>query len=188
MKRPVDDTQNNAQIRSINENRGTFALQASLESSAKFYESLIEDLQTTQKNALGKSKVLRKAFYEDIDKYFNIIDERIERACRTGLKSFSNQNRSTMVSLKACVDLTAKMDNLLAKTDGEQFTQGEPLLNQVKLLLQSLADSSIDAVEIPQVRLERRQDWNLEGAVNLQLRRVQRRVGVSNILSQLHTY
>ena len=53
------------------------------------------------------------------------------------------------------------------------------MLSQVSELLQSLADQTyIDAVEIPQVRLERGQDWSLEGAVDLKLLGVRRKIRV----------
>ena len=80
--------------------------------------------------------------------------------------------------MKACVDMTTNMDELIAQNDRKIFAEGEELLSQAKELLQSLAGPSIDAVEIPQVRLERGQDWSLEGAVDLQLLQVQHNVCV----------
>ena len=60
------------------------------------------------------------------------------------------------------------------------------MLSQVSELLQSLADQTyIDAVEIPQVRLERRQDWSMKGAVDLQLLRVQRNAQVCTAVLQM---
>ena len=146
-----------------------------LKTKAKFYESIIKELKTTQTNALDKSDVLRKTFHGEIDKYFNTINHQIAVACITDLTAFESQSQATIVNMQACADLTAKMDNLIAKTDSELLPQGAQLLSQAKRLSQALDDSFIDAVEVPQVRFERGQDWSLEGAVNLQLRKVQRR-------------
>ena len=74
------------------------------------------------------------------------------------------------------------MNNLIAKSDSDLLAQGEQLLNQAHELSQSLADPSIDAIEIPQLRLERGQDWSLEGAVDLKLLRVQRPARVSTLV------
>ena len=145
-----------------------------LEISAKDYEAAIKELIATQRDAEEKSKNLRKAFHEDIDAYFDTVDERIKVYCSTDLKRFNVKSQNTIAKMKACVDLTAKMDNLITQYDRELFAEGEELLSQAKELLQSLVVPSIDAVEIPQVRLERGQDWILEGAVDLQLLRVQR--------------
>ena len=150
-----------------------------LKISAKCYESAINELKETQKKVAHKSKVLRKAFHEDIDKYFDAVDGRIESVCNPYFNSFANSNQDMNIKMKACVDLTAKMDHLMAQNDSELFARGEQLLNKAEELSQSLAGSSMDAVEIPQVRLERRQDWSLEGAVDLQLLPVQRRLHVS---------
>ena len=128
---------------------------------------------------------MRKAFHEDIDKYFDTIDERIEVACRTGLKTFKGQNQALIKQIQACVALTSKMDNLIAKTDSELLAGGEKLLSKADELSQSLADPSIEAVEMPQVRLERGQDWSLEGAVDLQLLTVERRLRVSITLCRV---
>ena len=71
------------------------------------------------------------------------------------------------------------MEHLMAQNDSELLAQGDQLLRQAKQISLSLACPSIDDVEMPQVILERGQDWSLEGAVNLQLRKVQRRPDVS---------
>ena len=147
--------------------------------NAKGYESAINELKDMQKKVTHKSKALRKAFHEDIDKYFDAIDERIKSFCNADFKTFTNGNQDMNAKLKVCVDLTAKMDHLLAQNDSELLAQGEQLLSQANELSQSLAGPSIDAVHIPQVRLERGQDWSLEGAVDLQLRQVQCRPHVS---------
>ena len=147
-----------------------------LENSARRYESAINELKGMQKNVAHKSKKLRKAFHEDIDKYFDAIDERIESFCKRDLKTLKNTNQDITVTTKACIELTAKLDNLIAKTDSELLAQYEQLLSQAQELSQSLV--YFDAVEIPQVRLERGQDWSLEGAVDLQLCRVQRKARV----------
>ena len=150
-----------------------------LETDAKFYESIIQELKATQKSSSEKSKVLRKAFHADIDKYFDTVDERIEVACGTDLKTFKGQNQAMIKQIQACVGLTSKMDNLIAKTDSELLAEGEKLLSKAEELSQSLAGPSIDAVEIPQVRVERGKDWSLEGGVDLQLLPVQRKLRVS---------
>ena len=76
-----------------------------------------------------------------------------------------------IAKIKACEGLTAKMNHLITQ-DRKLLSEGEEFLSQAKEFLQSLAGPSIDAVGIPQVRLERGQDWSLEGAVDLQLLRV----------------
>ena len=154
-----------------------------LKISAKCYESAINELKETQKKVAHKSKVLRKAFHEDIDKYFDAVDGRIESVCNPYFNSFANSNQDMNIKMKACVDLTAKMDHLMAQNDSELLAQGEQLLNKAEELSQSLAGSSMDAVEIPQVRLERRQDWSLEGAVDLQLLRDQRQAQLNATVS-----
>ena len=59
------------------------------------------------------------------------------------------------------------------------LAEGKQLLTQAQELSQSLPGALMDCVEIPQVRLERRQDWSLEEAVDFQLRPVRRRSLVS---------
>ena len=155
-----------------------------LEIGATFYESIIKELKTTQENSSEKITVLRQAFHEDVDKYFDTIDERIQTACGTSLATVEGQTQAVVENMKASDDLTAKMDNFIAKNDSELLARGEQLLSKAQELSQSLAGSSIDAVEIPQVRLERAQDWGLEGAVDLQLQKVQHRPRVSATLIQ----
>ena len=145
-----------------------------LKISAKSYEAAINKLKTTQKDVMEKCKNMRRAFHQDIDKYFDTIDERIESCYSTDLKTVTDQNQDVIMKTKACDDLTANMENLIAQNDRKLFAKGEQLLSQADELLQSLAGPSIDAVEIPQVRLERGQNWSLDGAVDLQLLRVQR--------------
>ena len=143
-------------------------------SDSETYDSIKEELQAAQKNAEQKSKALRKAFHEDIDKYFDTIDERIETFSGISSKTFNDQHHGGTDQLEACVvDITIYMDKLIAQNDRKLFAEGEQLLGKAKELLQSLTGASIDAVEIPQVRLERGQDWRLEGAVDLQLLPVQ---------------
>ena len=145
-----------------------------LKINAKSYETAINELKKTQKDVMEKSKKIRRAFHQDIDKYLDTIDKRIESCYSTDLKTVTDQNQDVIMKTKACDDLTANMENLIAQNDRKLFAKGEQLLSQADELLQSLAGPSIDAVEIPQVRLERGQDWSLEGAVDLQLMRVQR--------------
>ena len=145
-----------------------------LQINAKSYEAAINKLKTTQKDVMEKSKNMRKSFHEDIDKYFDTIDERIGSFCSTDLNTFTHQNRDVVMKTKACEDLTANMESLIAQNDRKLLSQGEPLLSQAKEFLQSLECQSIDALKIPQVRLERGQDWSFEGAVDLQLLQVQR--------------
>ena len=150
--------------------------------SAKGGELAIKEFKAAQKDAFEKSKVLRQAFHNDIDKYLDNIDERIASFYSTHLKTFQDHNQNTIAKLKACVNLTSDMDNLRTQNEGKLLADGEKMLSQAKELLQSLSDQTyIDAVEIPQVRLERRQDWSLEGAVDLQLQQVQRSVRMIRI-------
>ena len=150
-----------------------------LEISAKFHESIIKEMQTTHKNSLKKIKDYRKVFHEEIDKYFDAIEERIEIAYGTGLATIEGQTQAVTEGMKACVDLASQMDNTVAETDSALLAQGQQLLSQANKLSQSLAGPSIDTVEIPQVGLERGQDWSLEGAVDLQLRTIQCRPRVN---------
>ena len=137
-------------------------------------------------NASYKSKELRKTFHEDIDKYFDTIDERIESFSKTNLESVTDQCQDMMVKMKSCVDMTTSVDALVAaENDSKMLALGEQFLSQAEELLQLLAGPSIDAVEIPQLRLERGQDWSLKGAVDLQLRRVQRSV---RVVSNRHAF
>ena len=77
-----------------------------------------------------------------------------------------------IAKMKACVDMATAADDLMKQSDRNLFAEGDKLLTKAGGLLQSLAGPFMDRVEIPQVRLERRQDWSLEGAVDLQLRRI----------------
>ena len=80
--------------------------------------------------------------------------------------------------MQTFADLAESMDTLLRRNDSvEMLAQGEQLLSQAKELLQ--ARQSIDAVEIPQVRLERGQDWSLEGTVDIEVIRGHRNFRVS---------
>ena len=77
---------------------------------------------------------------------------------------------------------TENMDVLLRHNDSEKLIQGEKLLSQAEEFLQ--AGPSSDALEmpqIPQVRLERGQDRNLEGAVGIEVTRSHRNFQVSAI-------
>ena len=65
------------------------------------------------------------------------------------------------------------MDKFSNIHNGKSVCEGEQrLLSETKEMSQSLAGPSIDTVEIPPVRLERGQDWNLED----QFHRVQNKV------------
>ena len=81
--------------------------------------------------------------------------------------------------MQTFADLADNMDMLLRRNDSRMLARGEQLLSQAKELLQ--ARQSIDAVEIPQVRLERTQDWSLEGAADLEITRSHRTFRVSTI-------
>ena len=144
------------------------------------YESVIEEFKSLQENITDKSKDMRKTFHEDIDKHFDAIDERIDSLCKTELNTLTDKNQDAREKTKACVDLAENVDTLLRQNDSvEMLAQGEQLLSQAKELLQ--AGSSIGALEIPQVRLKRGQDWSLEGAVDLEITRSHRTFRVSTI-------
>ena len=145
----------------------------------KRYETAIKELEKTQKNALQKSKVLRKAFHETVEKYFDAVDDRIARFCSRDYTIFKDKNHDSIKKAKACVDLIENMDKLVAEPNScKLLAQGDKLLIRAKELSKSLTSLSTDAVEIPKVRLECGQDWSLAGAVNLHLQRVQHTVGV----------
>ena len=138
------------------------------------HEAAIEASEAEQKMAIAKSNALRKSFHEDIDKYFDTVDERIDNFCRANLTTLTDQNMDIVVKMKACVDITASMANLTAQNERELHADGAAtsLLSQATTLSQSLADLRSDAVKIPQVRIGRGQDWSLDGAVDLHLERV----------------
>ena len=142
----------------------------------KDVESMIKELKTIQKDAIEKSNCLRKAFHDNLDKYFDSIDERIASFFSKDLKTFQSHHQDITAKLKVYADLTANMDKLTTENDGKLLLEGVKLLNEAKKLLQSPLSSSIDAVEIPQVHLERVQDLNLKGAVDLQLLQGQNKV------------
>ena len=139
------------------------------------HEAAIEASEAEQKMAIAKSNALRKSLHEDIDKYFDTIDEHIEDFCRADLTALTDQNSDVAVKMKACVDITASMANLTAQNERELHADGAAtsLLSQATTLSQSLAGPLSDAaVKIPQVRIARGQDWSLDGAVDLHLERV----------------
>ena len=139
--------------------------------NVKRYEAAINEIEATQKIAALKSKSLRKAFHEDIDKYFDTIDERIETYCRGDLKKLNDQNNTFIEKMRECDNMTADMHNLLQQNEIKLIAKTEAILSQAKALSQSLAGLAIDAIEVKQVCLERGQDWSLEGAVVLYLQK-----------------
>ena len=154
---------------------------------AKGYELAIKELKAVKKDAAKKSKQLRKAMHDEIDKHFDTIDERIDGLGDTELKSFSDQNKDMTVQMKACVDLTTKMEKLMSQSDSKLVAKGEEMLSQATKLRQALANPCIDTVEMPQVRFGQEQGWNLEAAVDLQILQVQRNVYVCNFTKTLQT-
>ena len=126
-----------------------------LQISVTKYESAIKQLMDMTKNIKDKSKALRKSFHEDIDNYFDAIDERIDNNCNPVFRTLTVKSVDVIAKMKACHVLTAKMDTLITQ-ERRPLAEGEDLLSQAEELFQSLTDPSfIDAVEIPQVRLER---------------------------------
>ena len=152
-----------------------------LKSHATFYETLVLELKATEESGLEKCEALRKVLHKDIDRYLNAAAKRIKTACNKDLATFANENQNMVNKANIFEELIARMDKLTAQADCELLAQGEQLLSKSKELSQSLEVQFIDAVEIPQVRLERRQDWSLEKAVDFELLPSQRNACVSSI-------
>ena len=142
-----------------------------LKTMSKIYESLIKELKAAREDVTQKTKALRKAFHEEIDKHFVTINSRIE--------SFGTDQHPAMIAkMTACADMTTNLVSLLAKSHLELSDENKQLLSQAKELFKSLSSSSIDVLQLPQVRLERVQGLNLKRAVDLQFGRVRHKVDV----------
>ena len=142
-----------------------------LKSMSEAYETWMEEQQTSPKCAAHTSKALQKSFHEDIDKHFDTIDERIEIFVKTNSKVFTDQYQDIIHKMTSCIALTNDIESSLtqnhSKTSRMIAAQDKQLLSQAEVLLKSMAGMSMDVVEIPQMRLEREQNWSLEGAVDL---------------------
>ena len=77
---------------------------------------------------------------------------------------------------------TENHDVLLRQNDSEKLVSGEQLLSQAEELLQAVPSSdALEMPQIPQVRLERGQDRNLERTVDIEVTRSHRNFPVSMI-------
>ena len=124
------------------------------------------EIEAAQTQAKQTSQQLRAALHEDVDKYFDVIDERIEKFCQQKLHIANTCKRMGYDQL---VKITAEMDKLLKQQNIKVLAEAEQLILKAREIAKSVVDVNDGKVDVTRVSLERNPNWNFEGAVSLQL-------------------
>ena len=118
---------------------------------------------SSQTQAKQTSRQLRAAIHEDVDKYFDVIDERIDSFYQEELTAAAERD----VTLGKLDQIAEKLDNILKQPDKAQLAEAKELQTEAQKLVTSL-EADLDAAGTTRcLRLERNPSWSLEGAVNV---------------------
>ena len=123
------------------------------------------DVEVIQMEAKQKSQYLRITLHEDVDKYFDAIDERIDSFCQQNLEAVA-PGLTASLELEKMKTLATELDKLSKLQERSILAEAEELVSKAQELVTTL--DSNEAVGVRRVSLERNPDWSLEGAVTLQ--------------------
>lgn len=127
------------------------------------------NMEANQIQAKQTSQQLRAALHEDVDKYFDVIDERIDKLCKPVLDNVNDKTSGNNDKLEATEKLSSELNNMLKQDDITALTEAEKLVSDAQELVKSV-DGNFDVVaDIPRVGLERNPNWSLEDAVTVEL-------------------
>ena len=141
-----------------------------LKSAAAQNAQTMTEIEAAQTQAKQTSQQLRAALHEDVDEYFDVIDERIKKFCQQYITAVSQRSRDR--ELEKFRKLTTEMDKLLKEQDSKILAEAEELVSTAQKLLKSLDDVTYVDVNIPRVILKRNPNFSLESAVDLKLHEV----------------
>ena len=154
-----------------------------LKSCAAQNSKTITEIEATQTQAKVTSEQLKTVVHEDVDRYFDVINKRIDSFCQNEIKAVNEQKRDK--ELENSRQLKTAMDKALTHDNSRSLTEAEELISKAQELIKSLDDIPDVAVAVPRVKLGRNTNWSLEGAVNLHLQRMgTRRNKVRTFLSK----
>ena len=122
-----------------------------------------KNLQLTQTQAKQTSQQLRAAVHEDVDKYFDVIDKRIDSFYQEELTAAAKR----AVTLGQLDHFAEKLDNTLKLNEKIPLNEAKELQTEAQKLVTS-SEAELDAAGITScLSLERNPSWSLEGAVTV---------------------
>ena len=122
------------------------------------------DTMLTQANQ--NSDVMRAAAHEDVDRYFDDVDQKIDSFCKDELKAVVEINSDQHQQFRHLAEVREEIAESLAKSDSQILSTAKAMISKARDLVRLQPDFTVNSA---QLSLTRNPSWGINKAVNVKM-------------------
>lgn len=126
----------------------------------------LDQTNDVEANAIKFSAETRKRCHDEVDDFFDSLEEETKSQTSETRRKFKFQQRQMKWKLDKLRRKNDAISQMISVDDAKLATDGDSLLREAQRYVESLSPPVID-VHVPAIRLERNRAWKASDAVNV---------------------